>query len=415
MIKKLSWYFQRLLRMLGMAREYPMIKGLFTGYQQLAFLSSSIEPWYDGIRRNHITCHCIVVEVIWYKKQNGVEHEFLRFNIFSPDKKHIAIVIAERAGSIRNMNRDPSDPTQPANTTIAPIDAMTGPIALPFTLPDLTGDSAASSDDERSPRMGKATKTNRQTKQKAKPSAQISSISSSSPRGAHDLMCNKATRICGLKFSENGGPSANELATLLDVTSKHEPAYTLINTQCYWFVATVFAALKSLFVGAEQDITTHQGGTWNGLPIRTKESLDEVCAKYRAARAALLEEIELKRRVEHQQEDERQREREQCQAAEEAAKRERKKRQAAEDTAKAAEDAAKAAEDEKQRERKKRQIAEDAAKVAEDEKQRERKKRQVAEERARAAEEANAKLLRDLEALQRAGAARQAQTLSVEP
>ncbi|KAI6005432.1 hypothetical protein EDC04DRAFT_2783861 [Pisolithus marmoratus] len=221
-------------------------------------------------------------------------------------------------------------------------------------------------------------------------------------------MCNKATRICGLRFSENGGPSANELATLLDVTSKHEPAYTLINTQCYWFVATVFAALKSLFVGAEQDITTHQGGTWNGLPIRTKESLDEVCAKYRAARAALLEEIELKRRVEHQQEDERWREREQCQAAEEAAKRECKKRQAAED-------AAKAAEDEKQRERKKRQIAEDAAKVAEDEKERERKKRQVAEERARAAEEANAKLLRDLEALQRAGATRQAQALSVEP
>ncbi|KAI5983569.1 hypothetical protein EDC04DRAFT_3008541 [Pisolithus marmoratus] len=285
----------------------------------------SIEPWYDGICRNHITCHCIIIEVIWYKKQNGVEHEFLQFNIFSPNKKHIAIVIAERAGN----------PTQPANTMIAPIDAMTGPIALLFTLPDLTGDSATSSDDEHSP-----------------PSAEL------------EQMCNKATCICGLKSSENGGPSANELVTLLDVTSKHEPAYILINMQCYWFVANV-------------------RGTWNGLPICMKESLDEVCGKYCAAWAALLEEIELKHRVKHQQEDERQQEREQCQAAEEAAKWECKKCQAVED--------------EKQRECKKCQIAEDAAKVAEDEKQRECKKCQVAEERAQSAEEANAKLLLWLE------------------
>ncbi|KAI6022631.1 hypothetical protein EDC04DRAFT_2728780 [Pisolithus marmoratus] len=344
MIKKLSWYFQRLLHMLGMACEYPMIKGLFTGYQQLAFLSSSIEPWYDGICCNHITCHCIVVKVIWYKKQNGVEHEFLQFNIFSPNKKHIAIVIAKRASSIHNMNRDPSNATQPANTTIAPIDAMTGPTTLLFTLLDVTRDSATSSDDKHSPHMGKAAKTNQQMKQKAKPSAQISSISSSSPQGAHDL---------------------------------HKPAYTLTNMQCYWFVATVFAALKSLFAGAEQDTTTHQGGRWNGLLIHMKESLDEVCAKYCAARAALLEEIELKHRVEHQQEDKRQQECEQCQAVEEAAKQEHKKHQAVDD--------------EKQGECKKCQIAEDAAK------------------------EANAKLLQDLEALQRARVTRQAQALNVEP
>ncbi|KAI6040095.1 hypothetical protein EDC04DRAFT_2894477 [Pisolithus marmoratus] len=332
-----------------MAHEYPMIKGLFTGYQQLAFLSSSIEAWYDGICCNHITCHCIIIKVIWYKKQNGVEHEFLWFNIFSPDKKHIAIVIAKRASSIHNTNRDPSDATQPANTTIAPIDAMTGPTTLPFTLLDVTGDSATSSDDEHSPRVGKATKTNQQMKQKAKPSAQISSISSSSPQGAHNLisyatlgsaasaeleqMCNKATRICGLKFSENDRPSANELATLLDVTSstsQHTPSPTCNVT------------------GAEQDTTTHQGGRWNGLPIHMKESLDKVCAKYHAAQAALLKEIELKCRVEHQQEDKRWQEHEQCQAAEEAAKWECKKCQAVEDA--------------KQRERKKHQIAEDATK-----------------------------------------------------
>ncbi|KAI6099270.1 hypothetical protein EV401DRAFT_958059 [Pisolithus croceorrhizus] len=194
-------------------------------------------------------------------------------------------------------------------------------------------------------------------------------MSTSFQRGAHDLVsyatldsrasselerkCKKATRDCVLTFPEGAGPSASQLATLLYVTSKHEPSYTLTNTQCYWFVETVFGALKSLFAGAAQDNPKRRGGTWNRVPIPTKGgSVDVVCAKYRAARAALAEEAEQKRKAEQQQAEERQREREQRLAAEARAL-------AAEASALAAEASALAAEEEKQKEREKRQAAEE--------------------------------------------------------
>ncbi|KAI5991780.1 hypothetical protein EDC04DRAFT_2587262, partial [Pisolithus marmoratus] len=106
--------------------------------------------------------------------------------------------------------------------------------------------------------------------------------------------------ICMLTFSEQARPSANELVTLLYVTSKHEPTYNITNTQCYWFIKTVFEALKSLFEGAEKNPADHQGGTWNGVPIPMKGSIDEVCTKYQTAWAALAQEVEQKCRVKQQ-------------------------------------------------------------------------------------------------------------------
>ncbi|KAI6102249.1 hypothetical protein F5141DRAFT_1065730 [Pisolithus sp. B1] len=304
-----------------MAPEPPKFDGLFTVYGQRAFLTSSIELWYRKcIRDNPFMLDCLVIKISWYKKQNGVEHEFLRFDISSPDRVHTSIVIAER------------DATRPTDT-IAPLDtagAVTPPDAVTpsFSPQDIAGDST---------------------------------------RGAHDLIsyatldssasaelerkCKKAARICTLTFPKGVGPSANQLATLLYVTSKHEPTYTITNTQCYWFVDTVFEALKSLFAGAQQDIPNHRGGTWNRVRIPTKGSVDEVCGKYRAARTALAEEAEQKHRAEQQQEEERQREREQRQAAEEVAKREREKRQAAEEQRQAAEERAREMEEEREKER----------------------------------------------------------------
>ncbi|KAI6124337.1 hypothetical protein EDD17DRAFT_1876452 [Pisolithus thermaeus] len=400
MFKKLPRFLRRLTRMLGMAPEPPQIDGLFTENGAPAFFSSSIEPWYKKcIRDNPATSDCLVVEVVWYKKQNGAEHEFLRFNISSPDKVHTSIVIAERGGGVRNQNRDPSGATQPADT-IAPIEttgAVTPPDATvpPISSQDVTGDSTASSADESSPRVDEATKTNGRPKPKTRPSAHIGSISTSFQRSAHDLVnyatldstasselerrCKKATRDCVLTFPEGAGPSASQLATLLYVTSKHEPSYTLTNTQCYWFVETVFDALKSLFAGAAQDNPKRRGGTWNRVPIPTKGgSVDVVCAKYRAARAALAEEAEQKRKAEQQQAEERQREREQRLAAEARALAAEEQRQAAEEQRRAAEERARAAEEERRRERQ----------TAEEERRRERQ----------AAEEEIAKLRRELEA-----------------
>ncbi|KAI6105186.1 hypothetical protein EV401DRAFT_2078490 [Pisolithus croceorrhizus] len=378
-----------------MAPKPPKIKGLFTENDQATFFSISVQPWHNIIQDNLVTSNCFVLVVSCYKMQKGAEHEFLQFDISSPDKVHTCIVIAERGGGFR-------DAAQPADT-IAPVDTMTGaatpPDAMtpPLSSLDVAEDPTASSADESSPRVGEATKTDRKTKQKSTRPPYISSISKKSQMGAHDLVsyatlgsrasaelerkCEKATRICTLTFSEKDRPSATQIATLLYVTSKHEPTYSITNTQCYWFVETVFDALKSLFVSAQEDITNRRGGTWNRVPVPTKpRSAVEVCDKYRAAWAALAEEGEQKHRAEQRQEEERQREREQRQTAEEAARIEREKRQAAEEQRQAAEE--------------QRQAAEEQRQAAEEEKMK-------AVERARAAEDANARLLRDLEALRR--------------
>ncbi|KAI6098361.1 hypothetical protein EDD16DRAFT_1663301 [Pisolithus croceorrhizus] len=360
MSKKLPRFLQRLLRMLGMAPKPPKFDGLFTVYGQRTFLTSSIELWYRKcIRDNPFTLDCLVIKTSWYKKQNGVEHKFLQFDILSPDRVHTSIVIAER------------DATQPTDT-IAPLDTTAGAVTLPdaimpsFSSQDVMGDSIVSSANESSLHVNEVTKTNGRTNEKARHLAHVSSTSSSFQRGAHDLVsyatldssasaglerkCKKAAQICMLTFPEGVGPSANKLATLLYVTSKHEPTYTITNTQCYWFVNTVFEALKPLFLGAQQDTANHRGGMWNRVRIHTKESTDEVCGKYRAARTALAEEAEQKHRAEQQQEEERQWEREQHQAAEEVTKREREKCQAAEEQCQAVEEQAREMEEERERE-----------------------------------------------------------------
>ncbi|KAI6098730.1 hypothetical protein F5141DRAFT_1252827 [Pisolithus sp. B1] len=359
-----------------MAPEPPKFDGLFTVYD------------------------CPVTKISWYKKQNGVEHEFLRFDILSPNGVHTSIVIAER------------DATQPTDT-VAPLDttgAVTPPdVIMPsFSSQEVVGDSTISSANESSPHINEVTKTDGRADQLARHLAHITSMSSCSQRGAHDLVsyatldssasaelerkCKKAACICTLTFPEGVRPSANEVATLLYVTSKHEPTYTITSTQCYW------------------------------VRIRTKGSVDEVCSKYSAARTALAEEAEQKRRAEQQQEEERRREREQRQAAEEVPKREHEKHQAAEEQRQAAEEQCQVAEEQRQAAEEQRQAAEEQCQAAEEQRQAAEEQRQAAEEqrwaaeeqrqaaeeervkaveRARAAEDANARLVRDLEALRR--------------
>ncbi|KAI6010557.1 hypothetical protein EDC04DRAFT_791058 [Pisolithus marmoratus] len=245
------------------------------------------------------------------------------------------------------------------------------------------GDATASSADEGSPHAGPATMTNRKTKQKATKHVGTSSGSSfKPPRGAHDCVSyatrdsvagaqlegvhEKDRRIHMLTFPERV-PSANQLATLLYVTSTLEPNYDIKETQCYWFAATVFGALKSLFGGVEQEIANCRAGTTRGVRITSiKDSMEPVCERYKAARATLAEEIEQKRKAEQQvQEEERRQERAQREAAQEAAKREREQRQR-----------------------------------AEEEQQREHEQRQAVEEEI-------AKLQHELEALRKAGASTQ--------
>ncbi|KAI6106607.1 hypothetical protein EDD17DRAFT_1769710 [Pisolithus thermaeus] len=136
---------------------------------------------------------CPIIEVGWYKKQSGVEHEFLWFNISSPDNMHTSIVISKRVTSVLNPNRDASDAMQPTDTITPPIpaDTVISPNTLPeavtppFSPPDVAGDSMACSASKSSPHVDKATKTHEKTKKKRHP-PHISALSSSLQWGSHD-------------------------------------------------------------------------------------------------------------------------------------------------------------------------------------------------------------------------------------
>ncbi|KAI6094171.1 hypothetical protein EDD16DRAFT_1687431 [Pisolithus croceorrhizus] len=311
MLRKLRRFFRRILCALGMVPVHPKIGGLFTAY-------GTLSPFH-------------------FSEKNGVKHEFLRFEISSPDKCHTCILIAERNGAGGNAHRDPCDSTRTTDNN-ASTDTVSGSVA-PLS-PDCP-----------------------------------SSFSSSSRWAADDLIrcatlgctagdrleekCKRATRICTLTFSEKARPSANELGTLLYLTSKLEPTYTVTSTQC----------LLTLFVDAKPNVAKHPGGTCYGVSVPTKESVGEVCDKYREARDALALEVANRRGLEREQAEERRRE---------------------------------PAEEERQREHEQLQAAEARARAAEEERQTERERRLAADERARAAEEEIARLRKFNETVWRA-------------
>ncbi|KAI6156624.1 hypothetical protein BKA82DRAFT_4048115 [Pisolithus tinctorius] len=345
-----------------MVSEAPEIDGLF--YEE-SYGLANVRGWYSLIRNNPLTSDCQVIKVGWYKMGKRVEHEFLRFDISSPDNQHTCIVIAERSGGgVRSPNSGTS-----------------------AHIPQFAASFSSSSKWYACDRVYFATR-----------------ISAAGDRV--EEMCDRPRLVCTLSFT-GAKPTANELATLLYVTSAQEPKCNLHDTQCHWFAATVFEALNILYEGAKQDPTPHRGGTICGVPVDFKASGEEVYAKYRDARAALSEEVEQQRRLKQEQEEQRQREREQRQAAEEAAKRAEEERQREREQREAAEQ-------ERQKEREQREAAEERARAAEEERQRERlaaeeaaQKERAAEERARAAQEEIAKLLQEVEALKRAGASTQ--------
>ncbi|KIK28188.1 hypothetical protein PISMIDRAFT_91642 [Pisolithus microcarpus 441] len=251
-----------------MAPRPPEIPGLFTDYRKGRPTGiDNITLWNDiYIRRNPVTRQCLVTKVHWYKGRANLQHEYLRFDISSPDKAHTAILIAERlAGDItKDKHANPMDP------------------AIGPGIPS----KASSSSNSISRRLAKDEIVY----------ATLDSIASA----PLEQRCKDSDCISTLTFPEDAGPSANKIATLLVVTSALEPTYQLMNTQCYWFVATVFEALKCLFPGAKQDITGHTGGTWYQVRIPKKSSVDAACAKYKVAQSLLDVEIEEEHRVQQE-------------------------------------------------------------------------------------------------------------------
>ncbi|KAI6017224.1 hypothetical protein BKA83DRAFT_4326206 [Pisolithus microcarpus] len=402
--KKLPKLLRRLLWFSRMAPRPPEIPGLFTNYEKgRPIAMTPIKMWNETlIRKNLITRECLVTKVHWYKGRESTQREFLRFDISSPDKVHTAILIAERGAgdSSKGKDRLPGT-TEPTDTTTPPANPTDSVIGLgipsvtitpPFASPDVASDSTASSADETSPNIarGKSAATDRKKKLKAEGSSRNASyLHSFISRGlANDEIvhatldsiagvpmerkCKNSDFISALTFPKDAGPSTNQIATLLVVTSALEPMNRLMN---YWFAATVFEALKCLFPGAKQDFKKHNGGRWRWIWIPHKSSVDAVCEKYDKAQTALDVEIEEERRVEQEQEEARRREIEELRAA---AEREREQRRAAEEGARIAEE--------------RLRIVKEGVRIAEEERDRERQ----------AAEEEIAKLhhlRRELEAL----------------
>lgn len=113
-----------------------------------------------GIRHDPATSDCNIVKAGWYErnravwKDTGVSHDFLRFDISSPDKVHTSILIAEMFWEDRH-----SDATESTDTD-APLNASR----------DVAGDSTAISADESNPHENEATRTSGKTKQEARSS-----------------------------------------------------------------------------------------------------------------------------------------------------------------------------------------------------------------------------------------------------
>ncbi|KAI6138314.1 hypothetical protein BKA82DRAFT_25582 [Pisolithus tinctorius] len=102
---------------------------------------------------------CFVFEVSWYKNLGGKEeHEFLRFDILSPDEKHVAIVIAERGRDAAQFTETAAAPVSSGTILTPPLTPPEIAIAAP-TSPDVARDSSLSSAEESSPPLRKANKT----------------------------------------------------------------------------------------------------------------------------------------------------------------------------------------------------------------------------------------------------------------
>ncbi|KAI5987851.1 hypothetical protein EDD15DRAFT_1405956 [Pisolithus albus] len=311
---------KRLLFMLGMAPEPPKIYSLFTGTEDYVYYHCSIDPFWYMIRKNPLTSDCLVIKAGWYKWKckdrvewmsgtMGVSNDFLRFDILSPDKVHTSILIAERFGMDGH-----SDGTETTDTD-APLDSSR----------DVAGDSTAISADDSNPRVDEAAKASGKTKQDARPSVDkvgndLAFWATMGSRAGAFLEWDhgKATCIRTLTFPESTRVSANQLVTLLAVTSKHKQTYSVTDADD-WFVETVFEALKHLFAVVEKNTAGRWGRPWNNVPIPPKGSVnEEVCTKYHAA---LEEEAKEKRR--HEEEEERRRK--ERQAREEATRKYRER------------------------------------------------------------------------------------------
>ncbi|KAI5983258.1 hypothetical protein EDD15DRAFT_2202246 [Pisolithus albus] len=187
------------------------------------------------------------------------------FDISSPNEAHTSIVFAERLAGKITKAKD-TYPTDPANE-------VTAHNITANVITASKGDTWESS-----------------------PPLPCHNLPMILAHASMECKCNASDCILMLRFPEDSGLMAHKLATLLVKISALEPEYHLMNTQCYWFVATVFQACKCLFPCVKQETTKSIAGTWFEVGILTKPSLDATCTSYEAVQSVLEVKIEEQRR-----------------------------------------------------------------------------------------------------------------------
>ncbi|KAF9234652.1 hypothetical protein BU15DRAFT_78801 [Melanogaster broomeanus] len=239
----------------------PKVEGLFTPMQSPHPIILLVDSWPAMLNIDAANAsHCLVEEVVHYKRSRGKEHEFLCFRVSDATGSWKAFVFADRtvnmsdediAPSLSNKTpvlSNPSPSSFPSSTHCSPV--------LP------TYDSIYAATES---------------------SAALGLLHADFFRDGH-----KAERTLAFD-AHSARPSVVELASLLKVTSHHHAAsYTLCKNQCYWFAATVYESLQQLFPRHRETIHSNKNGTYRRLEISMPNSAEDVCAAYHRERAAIL-------------------------------------------------------------------------------------------------------------------------------
>ncbi|KAI6025431.1 hypothetical protein EDC04DRAFT_2899873 [Pisolithus marmoratus] len=284
-------FLSRLLAGLGMSSQSPtQVDCLFQ--DTLGFCTAKL--WETIIRRDDNASRCFVEKVIWHKQSSIVQHEFLEINILSVDGRHTSIVLAERG-----KDHVPSDITRQESVTHPGTLSHTknsvnkSPSINPIPAVNPLADSSPSLDPPAgmnpTPSAGLATLNDnilfslRSCKLSIGEADDVVSAATLGTPGATNLLlkCSATAPLRTLTFPRGTTrPSAHDISTLLAVTSNHILVYNAMESQCYWFSETVFKALKSLFVGAREEIHSSRAGRWRGVSIPTAESVEAIMAEW---------------------------------------------------------------------------------------------------------------------------------------
>lgn len=222
-----------------MTPPVPRIPQLFISPVVPVFGWFEVHRWARAMQSCDDAAQCFVKRVVHCKCKEDHRHEFLRFEISSPEGFHTAIVFADRR----------VDVSQGVNQTETALSPSLSPPASEKNLLDV---------------------------------AWIATKGCRSETALNDYFRNYI-ELRSLTFPHHDSrPSAQYLSALLQTTSMHEKYHELDEHQCHWFAHTVFESLRILhpssLLSSGGNHMKHSQYCENDFP--KAESADAVCKKF---------------------------------------------------------------------------------------------------------------------------------------